>query len=544
MKAFHKASLVATLLLSGAAACADLDVANVNNPDRTRAIRTPGDVESLIAGSYAQWWVGNNDYAGASLFLSVASFQHSSTAANAGMLRYGAIPRVPITNDRTHPDYANFAYPWYQSYKALAATADAMRAIKTDTLVSKGLGASATTRARAFGRFIQGISHASVAALYDKGYIVDETVPVLDPEQPGGYARLTPVGYQQLMTKALTYLDSAIAISKSANFTLPAGWMSREVSSAELVRIAHSLKARYRANVARTPAERQAVDWNAVLADVMAGVDEDFNVDLIYIDTNWTVNAYIWYAQDQGWQQANYFVHGMADQSGNYQRWLAKPVSQRDAVLDGAPVLIVTPDERFPQGTTLAQQTDNPGKYFWITPSTGASWTQPARGTWRWSYYWQTYGYELVYEGSTTEWGEIRVAEMDFLAAEAYFRTNRVDMAVDIINDYRTANGLNETNAAGLNTSCVPKLPSGACGNLFEMLKWEKRLETWGVGLMSAPWYFDGRGWGDLYRGTPLQLPIPAVDLQVVTGETAPYTFGGVGGPSASPGSSYAWPGE
>ena len=75
----------------------------------------------------------------------------------------------------------------------------------------------------------------------------------------------------------------------------------------------------------------------------------------------------------------------------------------------------------------------------------------------------------------------------------------------------------------------------------MEMLKWEKRLETHMKGLNFAPWYFDGRGWGDLYYGTWLQLPVPCPELTLLGEEC--YTFG-VEGESASPGSVYAWPGE
>jgi hypothetical protein len=89
----------------------------------------------------------------------------------------------------------------------------------------------------------------------------------------------------------------------------------------------------------------------------------------------------------------------------------------------------------------------------------------------------------------------------------------------------------------------VPRLPDGTCGGLLEMLKWESRVELWQRGNFAASWFFNGRGWGDLYRGTPLQFPIPADQLQVL-GLGASYTFGGVGGQMASPGSSYSFPGE
>jgi len=62
-------------------------------------------------------------------------------------------------------------------------------------------------------------------------------------------------------------------------------------------------------------------------------------------------------------------------------------------------------------------------------------------------------------------------------------------------------------------SGCVPRVPqppdftTTACGNIFEALKWEKRMETAFIGYGS--WYFDDRGWGDLPEGTALNWPVP-----------------------------------
>ena len=62
-------------------------------------------------------------------------------------------------------------------------------------------------------------------------------------------------------------------------------------------------------------------------------------------------------------------------------------------------------------------------------------------------------------------------------------------------------------------------------------------------GLASAPWYFDGRGWGDLYQGTPLHFPVPCQELQVL--QILPCaTFGGPGGAMSAPVSTYRFNGE
>lgn len=321
------------------------------------------------------------------------------------------------------------------------------------------------------------------------------------------------------------------------------------------------MKARYRAMVARTPAEREAVDWSKVLADVGAGIKTDFIIPINGDDytTPWTSDV-INYLSFDAWQQPAYFIFGMADTSGTYQKWLARPVADRmpyfDMDGDGTddPVLVRTPDKRYPQGETLEEQMCNVGTIFVIPEGDcdddgkpdwfglqGNNWARPDRGTWRWSYYFNYDLQERLFDDAKP-YPEIPMAEMRLLAAEAHYHLDQLGAAADSINVSRVAAGLNPTDASGTNTSCVPRLPDGSCGDLFEMLKWEKWMETQFRGPYGAPWYFDGRGWGDLYIGTPLQFPMPAKELQ---GLGLPrYTFGGKGGESASPGSIYKWPHE
>ncbi|MGH7482159.1 MAG: hypothetical protein ACRELV_08380 [Longimicrobiales bacterium] len=524
------------------AGCADLDVVNPNEADAERAVQTAGDVESLIAGSMVSWWeIAQDDGGSPSYWMANASFMMASWPANFGMLQYSKIPRVPITNSSADGDY-DYAtdFAWSRAYRAIASVSQGLAAIENNESVAAELGPERVARAQAFGKFVLGISHGTLALLYDRAFIIDETVDTEAPQEA--------VPYPQMLEAALGYLDEAIAISTQNSFTLPAStstWASVEVTSAELARLASSFKARLRANVARTPAERAAVDWNQVLEDIDAGITETFNLDLGWFVAGWDgeILAYIAFS---AWQQSGIFILGMADQSGNYQKWLDTPVLQREAVIDGENILIHTPDLRFAQGATVDEQDANPGAYYSIPYySVVNNWQKPERGTWRWSWYRLSKFDDFTF--ATASGGGlhplISIEEMDLLAAEAHFRLGDPGAAAALINKTRTKFGLNPTDAAGTNTSCVPRLPSGQCGDLFEMLKWEKRMETQFTGPLNVSWYFDGRGWGDLYAGTPLQLPIPCQELQVLQ-MTPCYTFGGLAGEFASPGSGYSFPDE
>jgi hypothetical protein len=241
------------------------------------------------------------------------------------------------------------------------------------------------------------------------------------------------------------------------------------------------------------------------------------------------------YMMFDGWQMQNNWVVGMADQSGAYQSWIAAALTAKQ------PFLFVTPDTRWPQGATEDEQRDNPGDYYTLQANDNGTWARPDRGTWRWSFYEQTYEpfYTALNFDGQGSIPEVRVKELEALVAEAAYYAGTLGTVVSFVNDTRTQHGLNVTDASGLNTSCVPKLPNGTCGSLWEMFKWEKRLETQFGGPLAIGFYFDSRGWGDLMQGTILQFPVPYREMQILL--RSPYDYGGVGGQYGAPVGTYGY---
>jgi hypothetical protein len=552
----RKTAAAGLVLLLGLTGCADLDVANPNAPDAELALSRASDIETLIQGSFRQWWLSSHvEDSGVFVFANM-SFQMSSWPANFGMVDHSRLPRQPLTNVGLHQFYGEFlSAPWDRNYRTLSAVAQGLRALE-DPAIADELGAENALRARAFGKFMQGLAHGSIALFYEQGYILDETVQT---QEAGVPIEQPLVGYNELLQAALGYFDDAIALSQGGGFTIPSSWMSVSVEADQLARIAHSMKARYRANVARTPAERDAVDWNLVIQDVNAGVQNGWNMEYGYFASPFWNSILAYYAFSWiGWNQESYMITGMADQSGNYQEWLSvqPPESRHPNLPSGDPFLIVTPDQRFAQGTTVEEQQQNQDLNTMIQFDGGAlnhqfgatgsnNWGQPARGTQRWSYYRPNVGDGHVFLGQTSI-PEITTHEMRLLRAEGYLRNGNPQAAADLINETRVGvGGLSPADPSAANDgndSCVPRLPNGSCGDLLEMLKWEKRLHTRVLGVHANSWYFDGRGWGDLYAGTPLHLPVPC-DENEFFGRSCT-TTGGVGGDGASPGSVYNWPGE
>lgn len=554
MSTYKKTMVAAALLFFGAAGCADLDVNNPNDANRGQALATASDVESLISGSFNTWYTEAHEFGNTSLFLSTASFQHSAPWNNAGMVPLSRIPREPLPNFVSSQEYSNLANQWFGQYQALAAVADGLRAME-DPEIAAAIDEGATNgalRARAYGKFVQGLAHGTLGMIYDQGFILDETTETTD--EAGNPVPQEAVPYTEMMNAAYGYLEEAIALADQGDFLIPAEWMMTEVSNEFLIQLAHSYRASLRASVPRTPDE--AVDWQAVLDDVnAAAIDEDW---IVFADQGGGWNNWVFdYIARPQWGQMSYFISGMADTGGDYQKWINTPVNNRlpyfGASESDDPFLIQTPDLRYPQGATAAEQIANPGAH-WQIPTEeglaemplGSQWSQAARGTWRWSWYWNSTHYDY-YAELDYNIPERTVDEMELLKAEALYWLaggNMTAEAAAIVDKTRAQFGL-DSSADGINDSCVPKLPDESCGDFLEMLKWEKRHMVYAEGLMSVAWYFDSRRWGDLYKGTFLQLPIPAGELQTL--EMLPvYTYGGIAEapPSASPGSSYAWPFE
>jgi len=540
MKFSGKSSVLSALLLPAATACSDLEVLNENDADADRAIQTPEDVEALVIGAYRQWWNGATTANNFGAAFSNMAWQHSGWPANFGVVFYSSMPRPAIINDPSDQFYVNVVTMWNQSYRALSAVAAGLKAINESQEIQDALGASRVTRVRAYGKYVQGLAHAAVALHYDRGFIIDEEIAVFDAN--GQVIVQDLYDYNEVMQAALDYFDDAIELAGQTwqGGAIPEAWMSVSVDNATLARLAHSAKARYRAAVARTPAERAAVDWAAVVADVDAGITEDWTMNAPRGGTPWTVAFYNQYFA-AAWQQLSYQVAGMADQSGKYQEWLAVEPSSRMPDINGEPFLIITPDRRFPQGATLEEQRANPGTLYDVPASLGNHFQQPSRGTYRWSYYWAR---------TMRNWGTnpnvvlYDKTEMDLLKAEALYRLAGNSMtpeAAALVNISRMAAGLDDISDG--NDSCVPKLPDGSCGDFFEALKWEKRLETiFSPGFFIAPWYFEGRGWGDLYQNTPLHLPTPCLEMQLR--QELCVTYGGIGGQGGAAKSVYNFPHE
>ena len=519
MRLFRILALTAVLAFAGTA-CADLEVTNLNDPDIERAITTPQDVETLISGSFYSWWrVGHRGYPGAAM--SVAANAHSSSWGNWGMRDSSEEPRIAFNNDPTYSYNNQVEDPWTLSYRALAGVRDGIRAVagadgdlgtSDDLKIKDAGGADVTSRALAFGRLVQALSLANLALIFDQAFVVDETT---DLEQ------ISLVPYGEMWNGALAKFQAAIDQAQSgSSFTIPASWVGGKAdwTRDDFIGFAKAFRARYRTQIPRTPAENQAVDWNAVLTDLGGGLPFDFG-GVYEGSTGWWDRQKLHTAGIPGWARIDYRTVGPADASGNWETWI------NAAPDDKEPFNIDTDDTRVTGGAY-----DADGSLFDFI---GNSPFPRDRGIWHYSHYIDTRWNYLWKGGYLGEYVDFTDKTVDFLRGEAWYRTGQEDKTMEIVNKYRVNGNLPEftstSQVAPGGDRCVPQMPDGSCGDLFEAFKYEKRIELFHYGF--AEEFTDDRGWGDLVDRTWVHLPVPGSELLLLLMDI--YTFGGDAGTGA-----------
>lgn len=496
-----------------------LEVENRNNPDRPRILATPAEIEGLASGQFQTIINGTlGNIARTNTGMLTAAFENASGLANNGLGPRSHIPRVALDNNPGNA-YSTENFADFRILSGVARnTADILMRAKAPGFTLGPGREGDLTRLKAWTHFISGVAHGYLSLVYAQAAISQETDDPLVPPELSNYPEVNAF--------ALSQFDSALVYLNMPGVTnIPGGWLTGaggpSVSVADFRRIVHSFRAKMRASVARNPQERAAVDWQRVIEDATAGIQADFQIRLDPAagwDYQWLATTL--HFRDVNWHQMTYYIIGMADVSGAFDNWLATP---RDARTN---FTIVTPDLRFPRGTTRAEQTRpaadddlplpagqyfrnrNPGK-----DDASVGWRNSQYDHYRWR--------ALANAGRVGFLPFFTKAENDLLAAEGHIRRGNFQAAAELIDRTRTRAGLPALSGAITALTqpvpgggqCVPRVPVGpaftstACGNIMEAMKWEKRMET--AYTTYGAWFFDARGWGDLPEGTAVHWPVP-----------------------------------
>lgn len=512
----HRSTALGILALALVAGCQDLDVLNPNQPDAERALANPSDVEALVISAWNPYWSRTHTSASSTNSMPVIADEMTATYANNSALELSSEPRVQLNNNPTATASSIPRFQWDDWYLALSNANDGLRAIDDGLIIVDDSGDDRTHATRVWAKHMQGIGLGYIALIFDQGYIVKEDTDL-------GVLELRP--YPEVLQAAVESLEEAIQWAQSGpDFTLAGDVLNGIPVTRDLViRLSNAYIARFLVLAARTPEEREAVDWSRVVQATAGGLVEDHVT--LQQDGVRESSLYFRAANDGSFQQRADYKHiGWADVSGAFQQWLETPLENRQKFL------ITTPDRRITGETPTSD-----GKYFEYLE---VERFRPERGTYHFSYYqWNI--------GQTPDVGErfwengpavlYHIEEQRLYQAEAMLRMGNAAGAAAIINETRVANGeLPPVTAAGVPQAddCVPRRADGSCGDLEWALYYERMIELTGTDALRA--WMDKRGFGQLTAGTFVHMPIPGREL--ANTNLAIYTFGGLDGEGRAPG--------
>ena len=545
----------------GLGAC-DLVVQNPNQPETDRVLASPRDAESLVGSYYRRWHIAmHGTLSNVWGMTTVQSFENYSSLGNNCLNARAGIPRAGNDNSVANGCQTEQHRVYFYHGEVARVATNVLKKFNEPGYLLQSI--PETNRAKAFAEFLRGISHGYVALFYDSAAVISADMAGDDP----GVLR----GYREVMDSALVALDNAIAHANTATgTTIPAAWIPTAGPTLDMpnfIRLIRSYKARLRANVARTPAERAAVDWAAVIADAQNGITVDHTNTTSSTSgpyNTWVAQLHTWGL----WHQMPPFIIGMGDTTSNYATWIAQPLDARGST---GPYFMVTPDLRFPQGNDRPAQVADFAvtscnaagivceRYFVNRPG---SQDQVAGLGWGQSNYDFVRYHPWRISGQNGEFPYMKKAEIDMLQAEGHIRAGNYAAAAALINITRTAGmvggvatggglppvlGTADGGLPAMGNACVPKKAVNArnsgggtvtCGDLMEAMKWEKRLET--IQSHFGAWFLDSRGWGDLPEGTPYHWAPPYQDLQSRRAPIYSTGSGSTGGAMAGP-STYGW---
>jgi len=482
---FRITSLIIITLLVFNSGCKKFDdVENLNYPDTESVLSSADDARSLAGGAINTWFVGTRSwdaYNSLQFALLVMADQYTCSWGNFAMRDMSWEPRKTWDNSASAPDKDITQSIWNGMYRSNFQANSVLQVIDQLDIPDSDM-------IKAICYFIQGASHGNLAITFDQGFIADENTAVED---------LILVPSNDVMTAALAFLDKAIEICENpaTGFTLDDGWINGVTfTNADLGKLARSYYARFMIHNSRTAAQNNAVDWAKVKTYAEKGITTDFFA--LGNGNSWD-NA-TWYDDPKTYL--------------NYPSW---------GRIDCRIIHLMDPDypARYPADGSVPTVHNGDGQAFSDDARLEADFEylpsnnfKPDRGYWHYSHY----RYDRYTDNAMLGNGEItdmRVAENDMMIAEAAARTGDLATAIQKLND-----GTRVTRGE------LAPIDAGATeADVLEAIFYERDIELIGAGYGLG--YFDMRRRDMLQKGSLLNWPLPAEELQVLQLPT--YTFGG-----------------
>jgi hypothetical protein len=479
----HLAGAVTLVLAAGCRP--SLDVTNPNNPDVGRALASPEDVKNLAVSAVNSWYLGSTDVE-PYLAMSVTADAGSANFGNFGMRFNNLQPRIEYANNSAGGDRGVASTPWDNSYSALGAANDVMRAFAGGLQLDGG--ADETEQYRELAQFVQAAELTNLALIFDQAFVVDENLAVGD--------KPVLVPYKDVSAAAVQKWQALITASNGKSFTYAQDVLPLQgttLSSTKLNRLANTMAALTLAYTPRNAAEAATVDWAKVAAYADKGIgtgSAGAPFDLMVVGDNNTWYSYIdYYGAEPSWLRVDLRLINRMDPNSPAQFNGTIP----------------------PKGTSADARFTTDYKY------EGNVIGDPSRGIYMQSPYSHSRYAFYKRTSSTRAVGPVPyllAAESDLVRAEALIRSGGdLATAANLINITRVGRGQLPAVAAG----------TGAAG-LLAAIDYERDVELLNTSGFTL---FQRRHVDGLQAGTWRHLPIPAKELETLS--LPIYTFGGVG---------------
>jgi hypothetical protein len=471
MKRFFKPFSIIFLSALAFVACdieSDLYVENPESPNDDILASDPVALEATAGGLFRNWYMADSNYYGPGMALNTMADTSSCSWGNAGMRDLSSEPRAAFNNTSSYGN--NVTRSYFNSLYSVLTDANQIA-----LAVSNGVQFSDNNLMAAMAKFAQALAIGSSAMYFDKTWLSDET---------GVVGSTDGSGHVEAMAFAIQKLDEAIAIASTNSFTVPANFMTKSYSSAQLASIMNSYGARMLAGNARTKAERDGADWSKIAAYAAAGMQTDF--EIVHDDVTW-YDYFKTYLVYPGWARIDLRVINLMDP---------------------------TYPDYWPANTTiLPEATSADARLASDFAYLNSQNFRPERG----EYHYSSYRYSR-YNEYITEWTvpteEIPYWETHMYLAEAKMRAGDVAGAAAIIN---SATGARKVR--GQITTDVPADAAAVDAAIHYERMVEFPLASSGIS------FFEMRGRDWLQAGTLLHFPIPGTALESIPADY--YTYGG-----------------
>ncbi len=463
-------------------ACGNLDV-DPHLPGPGDVLDTPDELMEASATLYRDWFNAAHAVKGPYLMLATAADRLTTTEDLAAARDMALEPRQPFNNDSDYPYMYVTEDFWRTSYQVVLLANDILRAMEDKEKIYYEQQ-DVKPMLTAWAYFIRGIGYGYLGLLFDQANIVDvhSPLPVLEFSD-----------YRKVVAFAERSLDTAIVVAGSHSFELPASFLNGVTMDAGgLAALAASYEARLLASWPRNGADMQFVNWQKILQRSQEGVTTGFYP--VTDNDIWRDEARQYLISPRWGGLDLRVIHLLDDRFPAH--WPADNSSWETP--DGT-----APDSSYLRSNDARAVTD----IEWLA--------EDHVGT---PYYLNTFYRLKRYD----EWApdasgpvpELTVTENLLLQAEALVHTGRSAEAVALLN-----------NGTRVSRGHLPPLNSEAAEKeVLDAIFYEREMELTATGLGLS--FFDMRRRDLLQKGTPLHLPVPGKELEIMG--LPVYTYGGV----------------